>query len=152
MAQATKKEETKKVVEERDQGYIPEGLGDFDPKKIHYVNPKTRMVERVNPIRVIIDNGVRFIEWPKGSGNLWWENRTFAGALNEKGKPIRGAKHQPYSPPLTQDERIAQHNQVLERENKRLALEVEQMRRERALEATHPAKKDEAKSSSLAKS
>lgn len=139
MNQSDKKEETKAVSKEvKDEGYIPTELGDFNPKIIHHRNPRTGMIEKVVPIRVIMDNGVKFIEWPKGSGNLWWENRTFAGALNEKGRPVRGAKHMPYTPPLTQDERIAQANMVLEKENKRLALEVEQLRRERELSNTHP--------------
>lgn len=121
-----------------DEGYIPEEKADFDFKKIHEFDPRTRELVRLNPIRVIKDNGVTFVEWPKGSGNLWWEDKTFAGAMDEKGKPVRGKKHSKWEPPLTMDQKVAMQNMVLEKENKRLALEVAQMRKEKELTATHP--------------
>lgn len=152
------KKVAKKVEESKDEGYIPQELGDFNPKVVQERDPKTGQVIRINPFKVIIDNGVRFYEWPKGSKNLWWENRSFAGRLNDKGKPVRDLPHQPYNPPKTLDQSIAHQNASLQNENRRLALEIEEMKRERELSVSHPVANinkpdtDEAKESKLAKS
>lgn len=148
---------------QNDESYIPQELGGFDPKIVHHRDPHTGQLVKVNPFRVIIDNGVRFYEWPKGSGNLWWENRTFAGRLDERGRPVRGKAHEKYAPPLTMDQKIAQHNMVLEQENKKLAAELQEIKQERALDESHPKEpakgfddvtkdKDEATGTVLAKS
>lgn len=121
-------------------------LGDFDPKQVHYFNPKTRQVEKVNPFRVIISQGVRYYEWPKGSGNLWWEDRTFAGALNSDGQPVRGKAHTEWKPKVTVDEQVAIENAMLNQELEKVKKELEGIRREQELSLTHPkASKTESK-------
>lgn len=125
--------------------YVPKEKADFNPRVVHERDPKTGRVVRVNPFRVIIDNSVRYYEWPKGSGNLWWEDQTFAGRLDDKGRPVRGKAHVKYTPPMTQDESIARQNMVLEQENKRLHQELLDIKREQELEQTHPKKDTEFK-------
>jgi hypothetical protein len=126
------------------EGYIPEALGDFDPRIVHTRDPKTGQMTKANPYRVIVDSNIKYYEHPKGSGNLWWENRSFAGRLGDNGRPVRGAKHMPFTPPLTMDEEISRQNMVLEQENKRLAKEVAEIKQEKELESIHP-KADEDK-------
>lgn len=130
---------------DNEKRYEPSEMGDFDPKIVQHRNPKTGVVERVNPFRVIVDNGVMFYEWPKASGNLWWADRTFAGALNESGRPVRGLGHKKYTPAQTVDQSIAQENLLLKRELKKTLTEIAEIKKEKDLSETHPSAKPKAK-------
>ena len=121
-------------------------LGDFDPLKVHTIDPKTKQVLRVNPFRVIISKGQRFYEWPKGSGNLWFENREPAGRLTEKGEPVTGAKHEVWNPPMTMDASVGMSNKVLEQENKKLMAELAAIKQEKEMDAVIAKAKPAAKS------
>jgi len=109
--------------------------GDFNPLIVHYRDDKTKRVVKTNSFRCIAHKGVRFYEWPKGSGNLWWENQEPAGRLSDKGEPIQGAAHVEWAPPPTQDEAVASQFKAMEMENKRLMLELSAIKKEQAVDA-----------------
>ena len=120
-------------------------LGDFNPLVVHTIDPKTKKVLKVNPFRLIIAKGQRFYEWPKGSSNLWFENREPAGRLSEKGEPITGAEHIVWNPPVTMDATVGQANKVLEQENKKLMAELASIKQEREMDAVIAKAKPDAK-------
>lgn len=113
-------------------------LADFNPHVVHYRDAKTRRVVSKKPFKVVSHQGVRFYEYPVGSGNLWWENRKPAGRLGDDGVPVRGAKHVAWEAPITQDETIAAQNATLKQENLRIQKELEAIKREMELNETHP--------------
>jgi len=106
-------------------------LGDFDPHVVHHRDERTKRVVKVNPYRLFVHKGTRYFEWPKGSGNLWYENREPAGRLSESGEPVIGAKHEDFEPPMTADEQLAIQQMSLEQENRRLQAELTAIKKER---------------------
>lgn len=109
-------------------------LGGFDPLVVHHRDEETKMVSKVNAFRVIVHKGVRFYEWPKGSSNLWFENRVAAGRLSEEGDPIRNKAHEEWKPPITADAQVGQQNKVLEQENKKLMAELSAIKKEQEID------------------
>lgn len=112
-------------------------LGDFDPLVVHHRDPVSKRITKVNPFRVIVEKGARFYEWPKGSSNLWFENRHPAGRLDD-GKIVRGAEHVAYQPPVTEDENIARENMTLKQEMRKVQEELAAIKREKELDADFP--------------
>lgn len=127
--------------------------GDFNPLQVHFRDPQTKQIVDVKAYRLIIDQGTRFYEYPKGSSNLWWENREPAGVLGEDGRPIRGAEHKVWTPPVTVDQTIAQENATLKQDRDKIAKELEAIKKEMEMQKTHPAveTKTQAKVSGKAK-
>lgn len=113
-------------------------LGDFNPLVVHERDPKTGKVIKSNPFKVYMDRGAAFYEWPVGSGNLYYANREPAGVIDEKGAIVRGAAHKPFTPPITQDEKIGMANATLAQENEKLKQELASIKKEQELAATHP--------------
>jgi len=109
-------------------------LGDFDPLVVHRRDGITGKLVSVKHFKMIAHKGVRFYEYPKGSSNLWYEDRTHAGRLNELGEPVRGAAHESWTAPMTQDQKIGQDNQVLSQENVRLMAELSAIKKEQEME------------------
>lgn len=104
----------------------PSKLGDFDPKRVQWRDPKTGRVIKVKPYRLVIENHEKFFEYPKHSGNLWYENRMPAGRWEHiEGKRVikKGAEHVEYVAPLTADEKIMLD--VLQTKEKNRQLEAE---------------------------
>ena len=110
-------------------------LAGFNPLVVHKRNPKTGKNVGAEHFTMICHKGVRFYEWPKASKNLWFENRVFAGRLGDDGIPVKGAKHVAFTPKLTEDQTIGLQNQVLEKENERLMLELSQIKNENEIDA-----------------
>lgn len=109
-------------------------LGDFNIRAVHVIDPKTKRLARTNPYKMIITDGVRYIEHPVGSGNLYWEDRTQAGRL-EGSKIIRGKAHELYTRPLTSDEKLGREMANTRQENARLMKELAEIKAEKALAA-----------------
>lgn len=116
--------------------------GGFDLRKVVTRDPKTGLVIKENPYRAIAHNGATFYEWPKGSGNLWFGDKSPAGRLDEYGKPILKAPHVEFAPVATVDEKVGIENASLQQENKRLVAEMAAIKKE--LELTQ-SQKTEAK-------
>lgn len=112
-----------------------EVLGDFNPHQVHFRDPLTKQVSAIKAFRVHIHQGIKYYEYPKGSGNLWWEDRKPAGRLGEDGKPVRSKEHVAWEPPKTADQTIAEKNATLAQENAKLAKELEAIKREQELQA-----------------
>lgn len=125
--------------------------GGFNPLIVHSRDTKTNRVVEANPFRVIVEKGTRFYEWPKSSGNLWYENRMPAGRL-EDGGVIRGAKHAKWAAPVTEDQKVGQQNAALVQENKKLMSELASIKQEQELAQKHDqVKKSDKKSTESAK-
>ena len=122
-------------------------LGGFNPLVTQERDPKTGKVMKLNPFTIIVHKGVRFYEWPKASKNLWFENRAFAGRLGDDGIPVKDQKHVAWVPKLTEDAKVGQHNQVLEKENVRLMQELSAIKAEQDVNTklAAPAKPKETK-------
>lgn len=105
-------------------------LGDFDPHVVHYRDPLTMRVTRVNAYRMIVSKGTRYYEWPKASGNLWYEDRHPAGKLDEKGEIVLAAEHTIWVAPLSVDEALGVRNATLEQENIRIKAELTAIKKE----------------------
>lgn len=110
-------------------------LGDFDPLVIHHRDPVSKRLVKTNPYKLHIVDGIRYFEHPKGSGNLWYEDRTHAGRY-EAGKVIKGAAHKAYVAPLTQDEILARDISTTKQENERLLKELAEIKKELAAKTT----------------
>lgn len=110
-------------------------LGDFDPLIVHYRDKLSKRVIKANPFTVIVHKGVRYYEWPKGSKNLWFEDRHPAGRLSDAGEPIRDKAHIEFTPPTTVDEQVGRANAVLENENKKLMAELAAIKKEQEIKA-----------------
>lgn len=117
-----------------------EGLGDFNPKIVHFVNPKTKELFAIKHYRLHVIDGKRYFEYPKGSKNLWFENRHPAGRLEVKELP-RGGKefiahveqeHVEWVPPKTQDQLLAERYTEMENRNKKLEQELAAIKAELA--------------------
>jgi len=119
-------------------------LGDFDPRVVQYRDPVTKLVTKHNPYKLIVADGVRYFEHPKGSGNLWYENREHAGRL-EKGVIMKDVTHKVYIAPVTEDQKLASQVSTTRQENERLLRELAEIKRELAAKAK-PAPAVEAKS------
>jgi len=113
---------------------VTQELGGFDPLVVHTRDPETKRITKVNPFRMIAHKGVRFYEWPKGSGNLWFENRVAAGRLGDDGVPVRNKPHEEWIAPITADEKIGRDNMVLEQENKKLMAELSAIKKEQEMD------------------
>lgn len=118
-------------------------LGDFDPRVVHYRDQKTGRLVDVKPFRVHVEEGERFYEYPKNSGNLWYENRLPAGRweADDKGsrKIVRGADHKTWTPPPTEDELLKQSQFELESKNTALEKEVAALKAEAKKSQAKPA-------------
>lgn len=130
----------KKKEESTIDGYVPETLGDFNIEVVHQRDARTGRIIGINPFNIIAHNGVKYYEWPKGSGNLWWKNREFAGALGEDGRPVRGKAHKKYEPPITDDERLARENMTLKQQNEKLAKELAEIQNDKKYSAVKETK------------
>jgi hypothetical protein len=111
-------------------------LAGFDPKVVHYVDPKTRRVEKEVHFRCHVEKGVRYYEWPKSSGNLWFGDRTAAGrwetAKNGALEVIVGAKHKDWVAPLTDDQKLARDYNSVMQENARMKQELNSIKKEQS--------------------
>ena len=108
-------------------------LGDFDPKRVHYIDPKTKRLSKVNPFRVHMINRITYYEWPAGSGNLWYKDRTAAGILDEHGKPVIGVPHKTYVMPKTQDDSLRTEVLTVKQQNAKLQAELDAIKKEQAM-------------------
>jgi len=106
----------------------------FSMSQFEKRDPKTGLVVKRNPIRVFAVNRKTFVEWPKGSGNVYTPGGEGAGRY-EKGKLLLSKSHQEWTPPLTKDERIARQNAVLTQERDALKLELDAIKKEKTLKA-----------------
>ena len=104
-------------------------LGGFDPQYTTIRDPKTKAIIKENPYKLIVAKGKSFYEWPVGSGNLWFRNRTAAGRL-EAGEIIEGKKHEVYIEPKPESHDISVKLAQKEQENARLIKELEEIKRE----------------------
>jgi hypothetical protein len=116
------------------QEEVSQELAGFNPLVVHKRDSKTGKNVGAEHFTMICHKGVRFYEWPKASKNLWFENRAFAGRLGEDGIPVKGEPHVAFKPKLTVDQTIGMHNQVLEKENERLMLELSEIKNEKEME------------------
>lgn len=107
-------------------------LGGFDPRVVHERDPKTHRIARVNSHKVICYEGIRYYEWPKNSRNLWWEDRSPAGRLDDNGRPVRGAKHMAWEAPITEAQGLQETLNAKDFEIKQLAKELEMIKKEAA--------------------
>lgn len=107
-------------------------LGDFDPRVVHERDPLTRRIKRVNAYKMICYKGIRYYEWPKGSRNLWWEDRTPAGRLDENNEPVRGAEHIAWEAPRTMADGLQEELKAKDFENEQLRKELEMIKKEQA--------------------
>jgi hypothetical protein len=114
---------------------VSQELAGFNPLVVQNRDPKTGKVVSAEHFTMIAHKGVRFYEWPKASKNLWFENRTFAGRLGDDGIPVKGSEHVAFVPKLTEDQAIGMQNQVLEKENERLMLELSEIKKEKEINA-----------------
>jgi hypothetical protein len=124
-------------------GESQEVLAGFDYGATHIFDPKTKRLAAKNPYRRIVIKGQVIVEWPVGSGNVWYEDKTHAGRV-EFVKGVRefkkGAKHEAFVPALTADEQLARNVANTEAENQRLKAELEAIKQEQKL-ASKPAPK-----------
>ena len=107
-------------------------LGGFDPRVVHERDPITNRIIRTNAHRVLCIDGIRYYEWPKGSRNLWYENREAAGVLDKDGKPKRGASHVDWVAPRSEADDLNDVVAAKDQENKKLAAEMEVIKKELA--------------------
>jgi hypothetical protein len=129
--------------------------GGFDPRIVHIRDPRTGRVKNVNSFRVKVEGGVRYYEWPKFSGNLWYEDRTPAGRWEEVEdaksksmvkKVVIGAGHKEYVAPLTDDQKLTKDILEAKAENEKLKQELAAIKAEAEkvsakVENAKPAKK-----------
>lgn len=107
----------------------PQSLGGFNPRIVHERDPDTGRVVNINPYKLIVSKGERFFEWPKGSGNLWYENREPAGRM-EQGLIIKGAEHKAWTPPETADQKLAREMASKDQQIEALQREINEIKRE----------------------
>lgn len=107
----------------------PDALGDFDFHRIHVRDSLTKRLVKTNPVKLIIHDGVRYVEHPVGSGNLYWENKEPAGRI-EDGKIFVGKAHETYIKPMTEDEKLANEMAQTRQENAKLMKELEDIKKE----------------------
>jgi hypothetical protein len=119
-------------------------LGDFDIKITKTTDPLTKRVVSFKPYTLHCVGQARYFEYPKGSGNLWWESREFCGRW-EDGKAVVGKAHVAFKPPLTEDEALAKHVAGVEDQNKKLLAELEAIKKERAAKIGAPSVAGKAK-------
>ena len=115
----------------------PQVLGKFDINAVQIRDPKTHRIIRVNPFRTICHKGKRFIEWPKGSQNLWWEDKTPAGRYEmcdkeKQFRPVEGMAHVKWVAPKTAADRVEEKLIMKDMENKKLAAELDSIKKELA--------------------
>ncbi len=111
--------------------------GGFDPLVVHVRDTKTNRIASANPFRVIVEKGTRFYEWPKSSGNLWYEDRMPAGRLEDNGTIVRGEDHKSWAAPVTEDQRVGIANETLKQENKKLMAELASIKQEQDMTLKH---------------
>ena len=113
--------------------------GGFDPRIVHERDPRTGRIKKVNAYRLTVQDSVRYYEWPKFSGNLWYEDRTPAGRWEEKEDPktkrvvkkvVIGAEHKEYIAPLTEDQQLAKDILETKAENEKLKQELAAIQKE----------------------
>lgn len=107
----------------------------FNFAKVEIRDEKTGMILSKNPYRLICHHDLRLVEWPVGSGNVWFEPDMSSGKeAQPAGRWINGAydkkaKHVDYIPPKPLD---AEEAQAKDQRIASLEREVEALRLERA--------------------
>lgn len=109
-------------------------LGGFDPRVVHERDQETQRIKRVNAHKVICFEGIRYYEWPKGSRNLWWEDRTPAGRLNADGRPVRGEAHVEWEAPIDLAQELEGKLKEKDFQTRQLMKELEALKKEKAAE------------------
>lgn len=111
-------------------------LACFDVNRTHMFDKKTKRLVGKNPYRLFVIDGEKFFEWPVGSGNCWYKNKRFAGrvATNAKGDRCidKKAKYKEWTPPLTEDQKLAKEVSTIKQENERLQAELAAIKKEQA--------------------
>lgn len=111
----------------------------FSLRVVTHRDKKTGKIVKTNPYRVFVDNGVEYIEWPVGSGNLWFRGDDINGikpshaGRYENGKVLKGAAHKPYERPLTEDEKLARELATQKQELEALRAELSAIKKEKEL-------------------
>lgn len=84
--------------------------------------------------RLHIRSGAKYFEYPKLSGNLWYEKGGFftepAGRIDIKGEIDVKAEHIAYIAPKTGSEHIVEENEVLKRKTETLQKELDAILKE----------------------
>lgn len=112
----------------------PQQLGDFDVRQVTVRDPVTKRIVKQNPYRLMVIEGVSYFEHPKGSGNLWYGDKSPAGRF-EKGKIVKEAAHIAWEPPKTEDELLAGQMAAMKQENDKLLLELAEIKKEQQKKA-----------------
>lgn len=107
--------------------YQEEEVVGFDPRKVTIRDPKTGLIVKTNPytLRIVgLDGGgkSRLLEMPKGSGNIFNMKMEPIGRW-EKGEFVEGKEHIEFTPPETDDQKLAR--EVVESKSKIAELERE---------------------------
>lgn len=117
------------------QGVPEQTLGDFNPLKVQTIDPKTKRVVEKKPFTVYCVKGSRYYEYPVGSGNLWYEDRSFCGRKGERSAKGEfdiqvGEAHVKWEPPATADQTVAVEAASLKVENAKLLAELADIKKE----------------------
>lgn len=113
---------------------MPDGSRQID-LTVHHRDARTGRITKVTPYKMRAVHGVQYFEYPIGSGNLWYKNGEEAGRAGDSGKVNPKAAHEVWERPLSADEKEAQKYSQLEQENKKLLLELEEVKREQKFSA-----------------
>lgn len=127
-------------------------LGEFDPRVVQERDSVTKRIKRVNAHRVLCVKGIRYYEWPKGSLNLWYENRKPAGRLHAKtGEVIIGAQHEQWEAPRNESDDLRDALNAKDFQNQQLMKELEAIKKELAADKFAKVQKEQETASRVVK-
>ena len=113
----------------------------FNPKQVDIRDPHTKQIVERRAYTLMVHKGVRFYEYPQGSGNLWYEPDIEAGKLPVaagrivKGEITEGAPHVEWKAPVTEADIV--HVELAKERQKSEAIlkELEELKREKQFSA-----------------